>query len=65
MIAEDGSVAGATLTIDAMLNGPCTNEEDGMLNNNSIKLNAVPRLGSMGAGAGEECARRSKVVHQQ
>ena len=55
---------GTTLTIEAMLNGPCSEEEDAMLNNYMIQLNAVPRLGSIGVAAGEECAHRSEVFGQ-
>lgn len=55
---------GTTLTIEAMLNGPCSEVEDGMLNNYMNQLNAVPRLGSIGVAAGEECAHRSEVFRQ-
>jgi hypothetical protein len=36
--------------------------EDNVLNETTIKFHNVPRLGSGGAAAWEECARRSEVT---
>ena len=60
---EDGiRPNGQRLTRATTLVAPMQHLEDNVLNETTIKFHNVPRLGSGGAAAWEECARRSEVT---